>query len=75
MKKAYDEDDNLIGIFDGRFICQDNGKKLYYIDGNEIFYIPSQDEGKPGKQGNPKIGEIQNGEYVSSEGIFLFTIK
>lgn len=65
-----------IGWFDGRFVRDHAGQVLYWIEDNEIFSVPrNDDERSPGAHGAIKLGDIVKGAATTSDGDVFFTFS
>ncbi len=78
MIKAYDKFGVELGAFDGRFVFDLHGEKLYWIEGWDVFSVPNKNTDS--HLNNPPclgIGEF-NGEIAkdgAGEIIFLTNLK
>lgn len=75
MTPVCDSEGNRIGRFDGRFVYDKSGKKIYWIDGQDVFSVPATDrEYKLGARASIKIADLVHRAAVDSEGVTIFTL-
>lgn len=43
MIKAYNKFGSEIGTFDGRFVFDSYGERLYWVEGQDVFSVPHKD--------------------------------
>ena len=75
MTQVRDAEGNKIGRFDGRFVRDKSGKKIYLIDEQDVFSVPAADsEYKLGSRASIKIADLVHKAAIDSEGVTIFTL-
>lgn len=75
MTAVHDNEGNEIGKYDGRFVYDRLGEKLYWIDDGEVFSMPRVNrEDELGARAAVKIAEISNRVAIDSQGETVFTL-
>lgn len=75
MTLVYDSEGNEIGRFDGRFVYNRTGERIYWIDDGDIFSVPaSNGEYKLGTRASIKIAELVDRSAIDPDGITIFTL-
>lgn len=74
VEKAYNKDGGEIGQFDGRFVRDTHGEKLYLILGEDVFSVPHKDtETHFGRSACLGIGRLSGEVAIDEEGAIVFT--
>lgn len=78
MIKAYDKIGVELGTFDGRFVFDRHGEKLYWVEGRDVFSVPNKNTDSH-LDNSPCLGIGKfNGEIAKDDAgeiIFLTNIK
>lgn len=76
MTKVYNQSGADIGWFNGLFVVDENGKKLYLVIDHDIFCVPRNDD--ESTLPNPPciaIGELDGGIAVTDNDEILFSLN
>lgn len=75
MTPVYDNKKIEMGRYDGRFVYNSIGEKIYWVDGDEVFSMPPINrEGEIGVRAAVKIADIVERVAIDSRGATVFTI-
>tara|TARA_R110001599_G_scaffold353838_1_gene599644 strand:+ start:1367 stop:1648 length:282 start_codon:yes stop_codon:yes gene_type:complete len=76
MTKVYNQSGADIGWFNGLFVVDENGKKLYLVIDHDVFCVPRNDD--ESTLPNPPCigtGEFDDGIAVTDNGEIIFSLN
>ncbi|HHH7389189.1 TPA: hypothetical protein ACP2SZ_005279 [Escherichia coli] len=75
MIATYDSEGNDVGRFDGRFVYDCTGNRIYWIEDGDVFSVPAAHrETAVSVQVAISIGTLNNRTAIDSEGNTIFTL-
>lgn len=76
MIAVCDNKEREIGQFDGRFVYDLTGERLYWIDDGEVFSLPSiHRAAEPGDRSTIRIAVLTNKAAIDDNGAIIFKLQ